>query len=82
MPCARGCCPSPAAHFRTLTLVGTSSFSRSREREFDRDQAAYRRLRANGVTPRTPVGAARLEATARTAAEVERRPPVLLEELL
>ena len=34
---------------------------RRRDREFDADQAAYKRLRANGLQPQSPKGAADVE---------------------
>lgn len=42
------------------------------ERQWSVDHDAYRRLRANGVQPRSSEGAARIEARANTVAEVER----------
>lgn len=42
------------------------------EKHWSKDHDAYKRLRANGVQPRSSEGAARLEATANTVADVTR----------
>ena len=44
------------------------------ERRWAKDFPAYRRLRKEGLRPRGSDGAARLEAEAETAAQVESRP--------
>lgn len=47
-----------------------------RAKRWDKDMPAYRRLRKQGLQPRTIDGAAHLEATATTAAQVESRPDI------
>lgn len=46
------------------------------ERQWHRDMPAYKRLRRQGYQPKQIDGSARLEATARSVAEVEGRPDV------
>ena len=45
-------------------------------KNWDKDMPAYKRLRQNGLQPRSVDGAAQLEAGAETAAQVEGRPDV------
>ena len=45
-------------------------------RGWDKDMPAYRRLRQQGFQPRSIDGAARLESTATSAAQVEGRPDI------
>jgi len=47
-----------------------------RAKNWDKDMPAYKRLRANGVQPKSIDGAAALEARASTVAEVESRPNI------
>lgn len=68
-------CESFGAHVRSLQIQGpTASYNRAKDRDLDRDLSAYKRLRAHGQ-PRHTTGAARVEATASTLAELEGRPP-------
>lgn len=73
MPCSRGCCPSQRDHYRSVSF-GTSAEARridERERQWARDHAAYRRLRADGLQPKSLDGAAAVEARADLPVEVE-----------
>ncbi len=54
----------------SVSFAGPSHV-RKAERRFDADNAAYRRLRDDGVQPSSPAGAAKVEATANTRGEVE-----------
>lgn len=47
-----------------------------RAKNWDKDMPAYKRLRKNGVQPKSIDGAAALEAKASTVAEVESRPNI------
>lgn len=47
-----------------------------RAKNWDKDMPAYKRLRKNGVQPKSIDGAAALEARASTVAEVESRPNI------
>jgi hypothetical protein len=47
-----------------------------RAKNWDKDMPAYKRLRQNGVQPKSIDGAAALEAKASTVAEVESRPNI------
>lgn len=48
----------------------------STEKNWNKDLPAYKRLRDNGLQPKSVDGAADLERTARSAAEVEGRPDI------
>lgn len=56
----------------TPTRRATTAAKEATERRWATDHAAYRRLRADGLQPRTSDGAAEVEARAETATEVER----------
>ena len=47
-----------------------------RAKNWDKDMPAYKRLRQQGYQPKNIDGAAKLEATASTVAEVESRPNI------
>lgn len=47
-----------------------------RASNWEKDMPAYKRLRQNGLQPKTIDGAAALEARATTAAQIESRPDV------
>lgn len=75
MTCARGCCPSPAEHFKSLRFLDTGQGSyHQKDRQLAKDRDAYKRLRNEGLQPRSVDGSHRVEATAKTPAEVEGRP--------
>jgi len=63
MSCARGCCPSPREHYRSLTFVdhGQGSYH-DRDRQLRKDLDAYKRLRKDGLQPAHVDGSAKLEA--------------------
>lgn len=75
MSCQRGCCPSPSEHFRSLSFVdhGVGSYHK-RDESLTKDRDAYKRLRQNGLQPKGLDGSHKLEATAKTEAQVEGRP--------
>jgi hypothetical protein len=77
MSCVKGCCPSPAEHYKSLTFVdhGQGSYHQ-KDRQLTKDRDAYKRLRNQGLQPRTVDGSHRVEATAKTEAQVEGRPDV------
>lgn len=61
----------------TTTTKGQSVAEiNQRAKNWDKDMPAYKRLRKNGVQPKSIDGAAALEAKASTVAEVESRPNV------
>lgn len=72
MTCERGCCPSPAEHYRSLTFVnhGEGSYH-VRDRQLAKDRDAYKRLRQNGLQPPRIDGSAVVEQHASTEREVE-----------
>lgn len=83
MSCGHPCeCESYRAHLLSVSIGAAALPSRKgsvidiarRERALDKDAAAYRRLRKEGLQPEHVDGCDRIEATARTAAEVERVP--------
>lgn len=65
-----GCFGCKAAGLR-FTLSQVTSAANARERELRRDIDAYRRLRSDGLQPKSYRGAARLERRADTAWGVE-----------
>lgn len=82
MSCARGCCESQREHYLSLRLSAEATPSRrpqaieklNIEKRWKADHAAYRRLRKDGLHPRTSVGAAEMEKRATSAAQIEGRP--------
>jgi hypothetical protein len=72
MTCERGCCPSPAEHYRSLSFysVGEGTVHK-REKQLAKDRDAYKRLRENGTQPARLDGCARIEQVASTKEEVE-----------
>lgn len=76
MTCARGCCPTPKEHFRSVALTGGALVAgNNADRRLLRDMRSYRSMIDQGLEPKCMTGAADLEATARTAAEIEGRLP-------
>lgn len=79
MTCSRGCCPTQADHYRSITVSASATPTRkvevsrveAKERQWDRDMPAYRRLRREGLQPKQIDGSAKFEARAETKAEVE-----------
>lgn len=74
MSCARGCCVTQGEHYRSLTFGGTSAQARAADRfeaALDKDRPAYKRLRDQGLQPRSVKGAAEIEARASSKFEVE-----------
>ena len=57
----------------TTTRGKVVAETNQRARNWDKDMPAYKRLRQNGLQPKSIDGAARLESTARTEAQVESR---------
>lgn len=76
MSCERGCCPSPAEHYKSLSYVdhGRGSYH-TKDKILSMDRDAYARLRKNGLQPRSVNGAYDVERKAKTDAQVEWRPP-------
>lgn len=60
----------------TTTKGARVAETENRARRWDKDMPAYRRLRKQGYQPRSIDGAARIEATATSAAQVESRPDI------
>lgn len=79
MPCSRGCCPTQGAHYRSITISASATPTRkvevaridAKERQWDRDMPAYKRLRKEGLQPKSIDGSAKFEQRAETAGEVE-----------
>lgn len=80
MTCARGCCASQAEHFRSLALTtGALVRGNHADRKLERDMRSYKSMIDQGLEPKCMTGAADLEATATSAAEIEGRLPVDLD---
>lgn len=74
--CARGCCSSQAEHFRSVALTsGALVAGNNADRRLLRDMRSYRAMIDQGLEPKCMTGAADLEATARSVAEIEGRLP-------
>lgn len=72
MTCAKGCCPSPREHYRSLRFLDTGKGSyHQKDKELARDRDAYKRLRNEGLQPKSVNGAHKLEAIAKTPNDVE-----------
>lgn len=79
MTCARGCCPDQLTHYRSIGLSAAATPTRSgpvvaklaSDKAFDKDGAAYKRLRKEGMQPDRIDGCARLEQVAETKEQVE-----------
>lgn len=72
MSCVRGCCESASEHYRSLALSGVDRPERAKQRQSDADMDSYKRLRGNGVQPRSISGSAALERGAESTFEVEK----------
>ncbi len=75
--CVRGCCEGPDArsaqrqHYGSLIIGGSPSAQNMSNRVEEADLSAYRRLRKEGLQPKSHVGAAALEKAAFVPAEIE-----------
>jgi hypothetical protein len=78
MSCRRGCCPTSADHYRSISVAASASPTRkvevtridAKEKRWGRDMPAYRRLRREGLQPKQIDGSAVLEQRAETKDEV------------
>ena len=80
MTCARGCCESAAEHYRSIRLAPSirstpggahAAWGNRAQKQLDKDRAAYKRLREDGLQPPHIDGCAKLETQARSKTEVE-----------
>lgn len=79
MPCLRGCCDTQLDHYRSVSISPAATPTRSpnaarinaTEKRWEKDHAAYRALRKDGIQPKTSVGAAELQARAESKVEIE-----------
>lgn len=72
MTCERGCCPSPAEHYRSLAFYSTGDGTvHRREKQLAKDRDAYKRLREDGLQPPRLDGCDLIERVATTKEEVE-----------
>lgn len=79
MACRRGCCPTQGAHYRSITVAASATPTRkvevsridAKERQWDRDMPAYKRLRQDGLQPKSIDGSADFEKRAESKLEVE-----------
>jgi hypothetical protein len=80
MACARGCCDSPAEHYRSIGIASAALPTRRKtvvegirkDGELSKDRDAYQRLRRDGLQPDRLHGARDIESRAETRVEVER----------
>ena len=79
MSCSRGCCPDQRTHYLSIGISAAAMPTRSgpviaklqSDKAFDKDGAAYKRLRKQGLQPRQIDGSAEIEVKAETRVEVE-----------
>lgn len=71
MSCTRGCCASHAEHYGSLVMGTAQSDGTRFETMLDKDRPAYKRMRDEGLQPKSVRGAARIEANASSVFEVE-----------
>lgn len=79
MSCARGCCETQAEHYRSVSFSATctptvrkdTADSIAREKRWERDMPAYKRLRENGTQPKRIDGSGDLEQVASSKTEIE-----------
>ncbi len=79
MPCGHGCCETYREHVASIGFAASAMPTRhahvaateQREKALSRDRAAYKRLRDDGLQPRSVRGADRLEKHADHRLEVE-----------
>lgn len=76
MSCSRGCCPSPADHYRSVFLATSGELVRVNRAEevLSRDMTAYKALIDQGLEPYRMTGAYELARDATSAAQIEGRP--------
>lgn len=85
MSCGKPCgCPSYRDHLLSISVAPSATPSRkggsqvveieARQKRWDRDHAAYRRLRADGLQPRTSDRCGDLEQVATEAHQIEGTP--------
>jgi hypothetical protein len=60
----------------TTTRGKVVAETNQRAKNWDKDMPAYKRLRQQGLQPKNIDGAAKIEATAKTEAQVEGRPNI------
>ena len=81
MSCARGCCESSREHYLSVRLSSTCTPSRegaprtrhieNTEKRWERDFAAVKQMKREGIVPKTTEGAADLLNRANTRTEIE-----------
>lgn len=71
MTCKRGCCIDQKSHYRSIVIAGAPSSQTVQTRQADADMDAYRRLRQDGLQPKSITGSAALEKAADVPFEIE-----------
>ena len=81
MACARGCCATPREHYLSVGLSAAATPTRQgarvakriddTEKKWERDFDAYRRLRKDGLQPKSSDGCYEIERDAADKVEVE-----------
>ena len=71
MPCSRGCCASPAEHYRSIKWSHGPTQHDLTERQWSRDMPAYKSMRQQGLQPPSIDGAADLATRATSTFEIE-----------
>lgn len=74
MSCPCGSCESYAAHMRSIGVATRALVTGNlADRRLERDMKSYKAMVDQGLEPKCMTGAADLEATATSAAEIEGR---------
>lgn len=76
MSCVRGCCPDYKTHIRGINIGNFPTPTTEKERKWDKDMPAYKRLRQDGLQPKQIDGSYVLERNARHEREVEMGRPL------
>ena len=74
MACSRGCCETQAAHYRAVTFSTPNAHTRQIngfEAGLAKDRPASKRMRDEGLQPKSVKGSAAIEARASSVFEVE-----------
>jgi hypothetical protein len=71
MACAKGCCPDYKTHIRGISIGSFPTPVTEKERKWELDMPAYKRLRQNGLQPKKIDGSYVIERSAKDAREVE-----------
>ena len=70
MSCPRGCCPDYRTHISGINIGNFPTDTTHRERKWDKDMPAYKRLREDGLQPPHIDGSYVMERSAKNEREI------------